>query len=401
MTYANRRTKQQTLRTTTTPRTPFAKLAVLAMALAGVVIFVARSYGSPARLASPPQSAAPKAAAAQRSARPQRAPKPVRSKIIEQRSDRAFELHVAPRKGGEAGVTLIEMLIVVAIMSILATLASSLITQLVQGARHVEIRGDLEAIRRAISDGLDCDATFAAAGIDPNDPAMCSSTSLDQRPTYLRLMRSSRDGTVLPFTAALAADGSGKLGAWRLRASCSASERSLVIQAARVLADGTFAKDPMTGRVLDWGTKRAVLFGGDFSEGFVPLCYGKGALTGKIIHGVQRYEWNAGTGRFDVRALNGSAAAEPGAVTTVRDGANGLHGLRCDPARGWKTISCHVNTLNYGILSDDAGTFFDVDAFMGSDEECWTNEVQDFATLGVRQHGRGISVHVSCVKVGN
>lgn len=167
----------------------------------------------------------------------------------------------------DAGFSLVNVLVGVGLLGILAAASAAIFGNMFSVNRKLELRGDIEIIRRTLFDAIDCDATIAAAA--------CNSTSApggEQAP-FLRLQRRSAvAGQPLFLTGPLEADGSARIGEWNVRASCSAAERTLVVRAARPLANGAFARDPMDRlTLLDWRHRRSLLFGS--GVGVLPLCF--------------------------------------------------------------------------------------------------------------------------------
>lgn len=174
----------------------------------------------------------------------------------------------------QSGESLIAVLAAATVGSFLMLAITKLTTKNFQATKHTELSGDYALLRTILKEQVDCAATFASAGIDPDDPNFCNSdsspTGQDGAKVFLRLRRKTRDGSVQYVTDPLV-QGYGKLGSFAVRASCSHSQQSLVIRAARPLGTG-FAEDPLTRRVASWDDPKALLFGA--GGGAIALCYG-------------------------------------------------------------------------------------------------------------------------------
>ncbi len=159
--------------------------------------------------------------------------------------------------------------------------ASRFTSTLFKSTKHSELSADFALLKNVLNDQIDCDATFASAGINPNDPKFCNSnssdTGQDQAGIYLRLRRKVSNGSVQFLTGALN-HGSAKLGTYSIRATCSVAEQSLVVRAAMPLGKG-FAEDPLTRRLASWDIPKALLFGGAGTA--IPLCYKGGSALSK------------------------------------------------------------------------------------------------------------------------
>ena len=171
------------------------------------------------------------------------------------------------------GFTIVETLASLFIMSLVLMGMMGVFSTAFKSQRHTELTGDLEAIRTLLRSSIDCTETFKSAGINPVSPgSSCTSSSADsgQLAPYIRLRRKTTDGSV----QWLGSDWNGTeatLGTWKIRASCSANEQSLVVRAGRPDGKGSFLADPLTRRPATWSDTRSLLFGGG-SEA-IPLCF--------------------------------------------------------------------------------------------------------------------------------
>ncbi len=206
-----------------------------------------------------------------------------------------------------------------AIGSVLMLALSTLLTGTFRAVKHTELTGDFALLRNTLLDQIDCDATFKEANIDPNDPLVCNSNSSPNGQLaarrFLRLRRKTRDGSIQYVTDSLV-NGVGRLGTLSLRATCSASEQSLVIRAARPVGK-TFLEDPLTRRLASWDAPRALAFGG--RPGDIPLCYVSETPTGprrqaSILVGMRVF--NTGLETIDID-LTGPAPVIQGAGSLV------------------------------------------------------------------------------------
>jgi hypothetical protein len=179
----------------------------------------------------------------------------------------------AALRPGEAGVTLVDTMIGLGIGVLVALTFGTLTVRFVQVDRQLAMRTDLAALREQIAAQLDCEKTFAAAGIDPQAPGgscKSSSAALGQTAPFLRLIARGATGDIGLYDAAT---NTARVGAWTVRASCSAADGTLVVRAARPDGKGGFFADPLTHAVQSWdGPRSALLFGNDPAAG--PLCAG-------------------------------------------------------------------------------------------------------------------------------
>ncbi len=176
----------------------------------------------------------------------------------------------------ERGTSLISAVIAIGIVTLASTHLFRTTSQSMSSMRFVEQRGDMESIRQMLISGLDCSATFLDNAVNTN--VDCSSTSAlngQSSGKFLRLRRATLNGGVHYITGSLETSGNfanaGRFGDWYLRATCSEAEQSLVIRVARGTSTGTFAKDPLTGQVLDWNHPSSLLFGS--GSGGTPICF--------------------------------------------------------------------------------------------------------------------------------
>jgi hypothetical protein len=171
---------------------------------------------------------------------------------------------------GQSGVTLLEVLLAIGMGIILMLGTINFMRNTTAVSKGNGQRLDLDELREQIFYGIDCDATFANAVIDPQKPgASCNSTSAagGQVGPFLTLYRKSTTTPPKPLYGF--SGGVAKVGDWTVRASCSKSEASLVVRVARPVGSG-FAADPITGAAEDWSAPDGLVFGGG---GSLPLCF--------------------------------------------------------------------------------------------------------------------------------
>ncbi len=212
----------------------------------------------------------------------------------------------------QKGESLVSVLVAATVGGMVMLSLSGFTSTMFRSAKHTELTGELSQLRSLIAEQIDCEKTFAEAGIDPNDPSACNTTSANGGQTgagkFLRLVRKTKNGSVQFLTTALEAGG-GKLGSYTLRATCSASEQTIVIRAARPAGNG-FAEDPLTKKPASWDDSKALLFG---TAPSLPICYA-GASTGAkrqatVVVGISIF--NTGLEFVDVD-LTGSAPVVTG-----------------------------------------------------------------------------------------
>jgi hypothetical protein len=165
-----------------------------------------------------------------------------------------------------AGASLLEAMVAIVIAGVAIVAIFGVLARGMKAEKSVANADEIAIIRDVLATSIDCAATFADATIDPTSPGS------NCRP-FLALRRKTPDQTNPHYLTGptLLPDGSGTIGGWRLRASCSQSEQSLVIRATRLNADGTPQLDPLTGAPYDWNSPKALLFGGT-----TPICFTKG-----------------------------------------------------------------------------------------------------------------------------
>lgn len=169
----------------------------------------------------------------------------------------------------QRGYGILSVVVAIAIGTILMLAISQTLTTTFRALAANQQGAQLEMIKQTLAHDIDCAATLAS--LDPNGSS-CSSNSgsggQDGAPVFLRLRRKTLDGSVKYLTPPLVG-GVAKIGDWSIRATCSASEQSLVIRAARV--QGTGFQKSFTGDIADWKSPKGLLFGGQ--SGQIPLCY--------------------------------------------------------------------------------------------------------------------------------
>ncbi len=159
-----------------------------------------------------------------------------------------------------------------------------------QSMSFIENRADRESIRHLIMNGLDCNATFTSQAV--NTAIDCGTSSALSGQTggkFLRLRRATVGGGTHHITGPLETSGNfanaGRIGNWYVRATCSESEQSLVIRTALSDGAGGFAKDKLTGQVLDWNHPKALLFGA--GSGGTPICFDNSTPGNTVNNNVQ------------------------------------------------------------------------------------------------------------------
>jgi len=106
-----------------------------------------------------------------------------------------YAQHQMKNKTGE--MSLMAIVITMTIAAVILVSLSSMLNNLMRGQKHVELKGELEALRQTLVEAIDCEGTFQSAGIDPYNPLNgCDSTSSagSQVGPYLRLRRKTLDG---------------------------------------------------------------------------------------------------------------------------------------------------------------------------------------------------------------
>lgn len=196
----------------------------------------------------------------------------------------------------QSGESLVSVLVAATVGSLVMLAMTGFTSNAFKAVKHTELSGDFALLRTTLKEQVDCAATFASAGIDPNNPKLCNSNSSakgqDAAGVLLRLRRKTTNGSVQFVTDALTG-GHGKLGTFAVRATCSASEQSLIIRAARPQGSG-FAVDPLTKRPDSWDNPKALLFGA--ASGALPLCYGSGSSIRRQANVVLGFHvYNTGT----------------------------------------------------------------------------------------------------------
>lgn len=275
------------------------------------------------------------------------------------------------------------LLVIVSITILVAYEALRFLTSNLHMAKHIEIKGEIEQIRRTLSDGLSCRQT-----LQPSGSLLSSCTT--GNPVYFPLKR--ENGTEFP----LSYDITG--GRYELRASCSGGTK-LFIEFRRSMGD-LATLDPLTKRSYDWKDLYSgapapceYLFNGDvvkcpsgeFAIGFdktsnVPLC---SALPAPQI--AIGYASRSDRGR-ELTVEKGPSLAfqsvrnarsfftppdsrAPGALWPRPDG------VRCNDAEGWQVVSCwgwvtgadlDVQYLDNGCVTND----FDQYAFAAINVVC-------------------------------
>ena len=139
------------------------------------------------------------------------------------------------RRRNETGQSLVTVMVAVAVLGTIAVVMSRMMSNGLNANRHVELRGDLESMRRVLAQSVDCTATLTAAG----GPGTCSTSS------FFALR--DRNNNVIGAPSF----GAWKLGAWHVRSHCAGNR--LNVQYARATSSTAFASDPLHPNVTyDW-----------------------------------------------------------------------------------------------------------------------------------------------------
>lgn len=154
------------------------------------------------------------------------------------------------RIGDDRGFSLTSVLVAVGIVGIIAVALSTTVLNGVKGQKRVELKGELETMRRSLLEGLDCAASL------PTAPSSCPCTDSAGTPgytcpanAYFELQSKTAGRTMIGVNAGDVSAGK-KIGSWYFRASCTPTQ--VVVEAARKGAGGAFLKDPLNGRLDSW-----------------------------------------------------------------------------------------------------------------------------------------------------
>lgn len=162
------------------------------------------------------------------------------------------------------GSSLIMVLIGFTIVSGISMLLMRSLTQSTRLQRRTSVKGAAESVRAAIEDELDCAGTLTANGINAGNIAtLCPSTSAGngQVGPFLRLRRATNAGGMDFAPTWDGTTGTMTLAGWTVRASCSVSERRMIIRVARPDGSGGFLNDPALGTPANWQAPSGLLFG--------------------------------------------------------------------------------------------------------------------------------------------
>jgi prepilin-type N-terminal cleavage/methylation domain-containing protein len=130
------------------------------------------------------------------------------------------------------GFSLVELMIGVAIMGFLAVGFAKYMKNSFESQKHLEIRGDLDNLKRNLQQNLSCEASL------PAGPCVDD--------TWISL-KNKKGGVIVPSNTTKGA----KIGEWSVRAFCK--DFVLKIQYAKLNSSGTAVSDPLLkNKILDW-----------------------------------------------------------------------------------------------------------------------------------------------------
>jgi len=144
----------------------------------------------------------------------------------------------------DSGFTLIEILVAVAVLSMMSVAIATQITNLNKSEQHLQIRAELSAVRDSYRAKTDCIRTLKP--FSDGSGAIACSGAIDLK---------DRLGNVIPM---------GENG-WTLAATCSNTALTVTIERRK---SGVLLRDPLTGRLLDANNASInPLFGRKSSQG--------------------------------------------------------------------------------------------------------------------------------------
>lgn len=152
-------------------------------------------------------------------------------------------------------------LVAAVILALIVAGLSQILGRNFKSLGRASLGGDLETLKASLEQSLDCTAILTGVNLTSECNTTSAPNGQASAAKYLRLYRMTQFGSK-PLTAGTPfADNSYPFGNWRIRTTCSAAEGSLVVRVARVNSDGSFVKDPQSGRPLDWSSPRGLIVG--------------------------------------------------------------------------------------------------------------------------------------------
>jgi|NOAtaT_7_FD_contig_21_3855916_length_1147_multi_9_in_0_out_0_1 hypothetical protein len=146
-------------------------------------------------------------------------------------------------RSSQEGVTIVEVLVALGILGVVAVGLGRLMNNSMTAQRSVELRSDVEDLRRFIQTNLSCAKTFDSF---PSRPVNCSGNIALRR----------ENGSII------VASGGQALGNWTLTARCEniGGQSGLSIYATRPAPGGGFLLDPLTRRPYDTNHPTSALY---------------------------------------------------------------------------------------------------------------------------------------------
>lgn len=178
------------------------------------------------------------------------------------------------------GLSLVTILVATSIAAIATLFFTRFLSSSTRSRQVITETQELMAMRSQLVMQIDCTATFSP-GVTSAD---CNTTSApggqNGAARFFRVFVKSPKGPVALTSGAQNADGSYSYGSWNLRATCSATEGSLVLRAAKPRSGG-FEIDKLTKEPMGWDFSRGLLIGNGL--GGVPLCFTSEAGSGVTL----------------------------------------------------------------------------------------------------------------------
>lgn len=174
----------------------------------------------------------------------------------------------------QAGFAALVMVLVAgAIGAIILVSFQKTIVHMLSSAKHVDLTQDISAIKRMITQSVDCNQTLA--GVNTTSGTDCDLTSPSSRTLLLK------DSKGNALTTALRTEpgnfqNTGKLGAWSILTKCDRVKNTLLVRAARSTDDESFAIDPLTKRAYDFSDANALDLVGGRAPGLCQSTFGAG-----------------------------------------------------------------------------------------------------------------------------
>ena len=151
----------------------------------------------------------------------------------------------------EQGISLIATLVAVAVMGILASVLTQLMTNMMRTSQHLEIKGDRQALKQLILESLSCSETFK-----PTAEEVC-------RQPRITLKGKHPDGT--PFD--IISSAGSKYGRWTYRAECNSSKqvvvRATLAKSLSAISSNNrddFLPDPLNKKQYTWSADESLVF---------------------------------------------------------------------------------------------------------------------------------------------